>query len=384
MAQWNWLEKHDDGYRWPWVARVLVKAALLFVLLNVAFALLNPLPLLGRASVYGWLTPPRQRLPYGENAALSYNLSLNNLDAMFASHAVAQPKAPDEFRVFVLGDSATWGFLLEPQDTLAGWLDRLDLTLDDGRRVRVYNLGYPEMSLMKDVLLLDDAARYQPDLIVWAVTLESFAPERQVSPALIRNNPEPVRRLVADYDITLDSPDFVEPTLLERTIVGQRRALADWLRLQLYGFMWGATGVDQYYPDTFTLRSSDFEADITWGPFDAPQDYDADAIAFDVLRAGMARAGEVPVLLVNEPMFVSDGVNSDVRYNFFYPRWVYDRYRDLLTSMADAEGWTLLDVWNTVAPDEFTDSPVHMTPDGTRSLAEQVAPLLLDMAAGAS
>jgi len=378
MTQWRWLESFT--YRWPWVARVFLKALLLFVVLNLLFVLADPLPALGRLSIYGSLVPPRERLPYGENAALSYNLSLNSLDTMFASHTVARPKAPDEYRVLVLGDSATWGFLLQPPDTLAGWLNRQDITLADGRRVRAYNLGYPEMSLLKDVLLLDYATRYQPDFIVWAITLESFAPERQVSPALIRNNADAVQHLASAYDITLQDAEFVQPTFLARTIVGQRRALADWLRLQLYGFAWAATGVDQYYPESFTLRTSDFDEDVSWGSFAAPTDYGEDEVAFDALRAGMAAAGDVPVLLVNEPMFISSGQNSDLRYNFFYPRWVYDRYRDLLADMAEAEGWPLLDLWDAVARDEFTDSPVHMTPEGTRALAESVAPTLRALA----
>lgn len=381
MGQWQWLEADDGGYRWLWVVRVLGKALLLFVALNVAFVLADPLPALGRVSVYGTLVPPRERLPYGENSALSYNLSLNSLDAMFASHAVAQPKAADEFRVFVLGDSGTWGFLLEAQDTLAGWLNRMSLTTPDGRRIRAYNLGYPEMSLMKDVLLADYARRYAPDAIVWAVTLESFAPDRQHSPALVRNNPDAVGRLTSAHDLALVDTSFAGRSFLERTIVGERRALADWLRLQLYGFAWAATGVDQYLQDTYTLRTSDFEEDLTWGPFADVTTYGEDAIAFDVLRAGMALAGNVPVLLVNEPMFISGGLNSDVRYNFFYPRWVYDQYRDLLTDAATAEGWRLLDLWDVVAPDAFTDSPVHMTPEGARVFAEQVAPALRALAA---
>ncbi|MCU0514844.1 MAG: hypothetical protein MUE40_20000, partial [Anaerolineae bacterium] len=48
------------------IGRVGVKAALLFVLLNVAFALVQPLPALNRLSLYGWLLPPRERLPFSD------------------------------------------------------------------------------------------------------------------------------------------------------------------------------------------------------------------------------------------------------------------------------------------------------------------------------
>lgn len=382
MAQWEWLTGAKDVYRPSFVVRVLVKAALLFIALNFAFALLNPMPLLEQFSVYGWLAAPRLRLSYGENPALSNSLSLDSLDAMFRSHALSQPKAADEYRVLVLGDSSTWGFLLPPDETFAAHLNEAGLVTDDGRQVRAYNLGYPEMSLTKDVLLLDYAMRYEPDMIVWLITLESFAPERQLSPRLVRANADAVRRLNTDYEMALDveSADFIEPTFFERTLVGQRRAIADWLRLQMYGFAWTVTGIDQHLPDEYELRSSDFEADFTWHEFDASFEFSAGDIAFASLEAGLERAGDVPVLIVNEPMFISSGENSDIRYNFFYPRWAYDRYRELLAERAAAGGWQMVDVWNLIEPDEFTDSPVHMTPRGMETLAGRIAPDILSLA----
>ena len=68
------------------------------------------------------------------------------------------------------------------------------------------------------------------------------------------------------------------------------------------------------------------------------------------------------MILVNEPMFISRGKNSDIRYNFFYPRWAYDQYRELLAEAAEKNGWRYLDVWDSIAPEEFTE--VHSGPDG--------------------
>ena len=78
---------------WLTIARVLIITALLFVACNVIFALLNPLEALGRVSLYNFVLPGRERLPYGEDSAKSYNLSTSNLPAMFASHVIARPKA---------------------------------------------------------------------------------------------------------------------------------------------------------------------------------------------------------------------------------------------------------------------------------------------------
>src|SRR5512136_2298223 len=92
---------------------VLIKAALLFVLLNLLFALLYPMGWLGKISFYNILFPGRERLPFGENPAQAYNLSLYNLDAMLASLRLnATPRAANEYRLLVIGDSSVWGTLL--------------------------------------------------------------------------------------------------------------------------------------------------------------------------------------------------------------------------------------------------------------------------------
>ena len=91
------------------------------------------------------------------------------------------------------------------------------------------------------------------------------------------------------------------------------------------------------------------------------------------------RQRAVPLLLVNEPMYISSGENSDLRYNSFYPRWAYDQYRQLLGQKAQSEGWPYLDLWDQIAPEEFSDTPVHLTPEGSRRMAEMIAPVILDI-----
>ncbi len=365
-----------ETLNWSTLGRIALKALLLFALVNAAFAAVRPLDALGRLSLYNVLFPGRARLPYGEVPAEDYNLTLNNLPAMWASHELARPRAADEFRVLLLGDSGTWGWFLENRDTLAGQLNALGLRADDGRRVVVYNLGYPVMSLTKDLLLLDDALAHDADLILWPVTLQSFARGRQLDHPLLQQNAGRVRDLIARYDLALDPFDsrLVVRTRLDETLVARRRDLADLLRLQTLGLAWAATGIDQAIPADIPPRQSDLDADESWLDIAGPRPLTEEDLTFDVLRAGMARAGEVPVLLINEPIYVSDGANSDVRYNSFYPRWAYDDYRALLAEAAAAEGWRLLDLWDAIPPDEFTDTPVHLTPAGTRLLAEALEP----------
>jgi hypothetical protein len=362
--------------------RALTKGLLLFIAANLIFALLYPMPALGSVSVYNHLFPGRDRLPYGDNPSRAYNLSLFNLNAMFASHELnAGPKPADEYRVILIGDSSTWGFLLPPGQTLSANLNAAGYRLPDGRQVRAYNLGYPVMSLAKDLLILSYAMRYQPDLIVWPLTLESFPYDKQLFPPLLQNNPEPVRQLIRAYDLHLnaDDPNFVQDYFWDKTIVGQRRGLADLLRLQFYGMLWAATGVDQDIPATYTPRAEDLPADLSFHNLNPPHLESSD-LAFDILQAGVKIAHNTPVLFINEPMFVSHGQNSDIRYNYFYPRWAYDDYRQLIAAESQSNGWRYLDLWDSVANTEFTNSAVHLTPKGSAIFAGKVGEAVLKVA----
>jgi hypothetical protein len=359
--------------------RVIAKATLLFVAVNLLFAFADLQPALGKLSLYNWMLPGRERLPYGDDPARSYNLNLYNLDAMFASHEIASGAKPaDEYRVLVIGDSSVWGFLLENEDTLTGALNAAGLRAQDGKRVEFYNLGHPTISLTKDLMVLDYAMRYEPDLIVWPVTLEAFPNSKQTSSPLVQNNPERVRELIARYQLGVDAnaPEFAEQDLWTRTIIGQRRALADLIRLQLYGFAWAATGIDVHIPNEIELRATDLEANEDY--IGLPQPLAVEDLAFDVLAAGVARAGDVPMLIVNEPIFVSDGANSDVRYNSFYPRWAYDAYREHMQSQSLAHGWSYVDLWQAASNDEFTNTPIHLTPQGTLEFANEIIAVLTE------
>ncbi len=365
---------------------VLLRTLILLLALNLAFSWLDPLPLLGRLSAYNVLFPGRLRLPYGEAPAHDYNISLYTLEAMIASHEIAgAPSGQDESRVLVLGDSSVWGFLLMPDETVAAHLNHAGLILPDGRRVRAFNLGYPIMSLTKDLLILERALPFEPDLVIWLVTLESFPRAKQLYPPLLQHNAPAVRRLIETYDLALDpdDPRLNDDTWLDRTLVGRRRALADLLRLQLYGVLWAATGVDQAIPETYTPRMEDLPADETFQGF-APGDLTPEDLAFDVLGAAHSLAGPTPVLIVNEPMFVSRGANSDIRYNFYYPRWAYDAYRQWLRAECTTQGWHCLDLWQAVPPQEFTDSAIHYTAAGAQALAERIGDWISAGAAAAT
>jgi len=353
---------------------ILIKGLILFLLFNLIIAAWQPR--VEEFSLYNVIYPGRERLPFGENPKQSYNLSLFDLDAMFASHDIAgAPKADNEFRVIIVGDSSVWGTLLKPEETLAGQLNAANINAC-GKNVRVYNLGYPTISLTKDVMLLSYGMQYDPDLVIWMTTLDAFPLAKQTSTPLVANNEEKIRELANNYQLRVEADDlnFIKKSFWKKTFIGDRRAWADFFRLQIYGVMWSATGIDQFYPTEYEKAQTDLEADESYHDLSAP--LTEDQLAINALETGFRVVGATPMLLVNEPMLISAGANSDIRYNFFYPHWAYDDYREMMTQLSEQNNWMYVDLWNIVPANEFTNSAIHLTPAGENILAENLAPYI--------
>jgi hypothetical protein len=141
----------------------------------------------------------------------------------------------------------------------------------------------------------------------------------------------------------------------------------------LYAIPWAATGIDQDYPGRYTPAEIDLAADDSFHNLQPGDDLNA-ILAWEVLKKGMTLAGDagLPVLLVNEPVLVSNGQNSAIRYNFYYPRWAYDAYREEIQRQANQAGWNYLDTWNSVPMPEFTNSAIHLTPLGVELMAKRI------------
>jgi hypothetical protein len=146
--------------------------------------------------------------------------------------------------------------------------------------------------------------------------------------------------------------------------------------LQTYGPAWAATGRDDQ--DHGRPNLSDFPASRRWKDFDEPAPLD-NVLAFEILQAGAALIGSERMLIVNEPVYIGHGQAAALRYNNLYPRWAYDAYRERLASEAAARGWAYVDLWDTVARDQFTDSPVHVTPEAARQISGAVQTALIDL-----
>jgi hypothetical protein len=356
-------------------SRLLTKTLCLFVLLNLLYASIGVQA--GEVSGYNVLFPGRTRLPFGI-VGDPYTVTVDNLETMFASHLIAAPRLPKEFRVVLIGDSSVWGEGLGAYEVISEQWNQMSIPCGD-RIIRTYNLGYPHPSVVKDLVILQKALEHEPDLIIWFITLNSLISQR-VNPFLAANRGR-TGSVLEEYPVSSKLGKHLaqtEPTFFERTLVGQRSTLARWIKLQMLGIIWTATRAD-----TNTLAVDDppdfaIENDPRYRGMEPPAEIQ-DLLLFSALSAGQEMAGSIPVLFVNEPMFIAPKADRMVRYNAGYPRWAYDQYREAMTAQAQHAGWNYLDLWNAIPRRYFLDASLHLGPQGERLLIQKIDPVVQSM-----
>ncbi len=79
------------------------------------------------------------------------------------------------------------------------------------------------------------------------------------------------------------------------------------------------------------------------------------------------------LIFINEPILISSGINSEIRYNFYYPRWAYDTYREITHNFMNENGLDYYDLWDIIDESEFTNSAIHLTNIGEKILADHVS-----------
>ena len=243
------------------------------------------------------------------------------------------------------------------------------------KMIKAYNLGYPHPSVLEDLVILDNAVEYEPDLIVWFVTLNTLISQR-INPFLVANR-DRVASVLDTYDVAFQQSSKLEnqSAFHDKTLVGQRSNLARRVKLEMLGMIWTATGEDTNRSAQSEITDFNVSDDTRYRGMEPPQNI-KDMLLFSALAAGHDIAGPVPVLIVNEPIYLVPEERAAVRYNAVYPRWVYDQYRGHITSQAEIAQWNFLDLWNTVSPEYFADAYFHLSVEGERLLIQQINPAL--------
>jgi hypothetical protein len=276
---------------------------------------------------------------------------------LFASHAISR-QGTAQYRT-LLGDSSLVGEDLGADEVISEHWNRLEIQCGDAV-IKAYDLGYPHPSMLKDLVILDKAMEYKPDLVLWFVTLNTLMSQR-TNPFLVTNR-ERVEKVLTTYDISFQQAEKfqTETTFYEKTLIGQRSNLARQIKLEMLGIIWTATAADTNTLAPNQPTNFNFSDDPRYRGIQPPQEI-KDMLLFDAIRAGHAISDPIPVLLVNEPIFIAPKANEMVRYNIIYPRWAYDQYREGLAALAQSSGWNYLDLWKAVPPEYFSDAGLHLS-----------------------
>jgi hypothetical protein len=196
--------------------------------------------------------------------------------------------------------------------------------------------------------------------------------DEQLNTPLIINNPLVLNNVIDEYQLAYPKANI---DLFDYTITGQKRNLADIFRLQLYGALWAGSGIDQAYPENYIPAQRDFKPDYSYKNITNNQ-MNVDDLATDVILKTVLGFQDTDFILINEPILISSGKNSNIRYDFYYPRWAYDEYRNIVKSVLEQSAIKYYDFWDLVPESEFTNSAIHLSNAGEEMLTAKTVTLI--------
>jgi hypothetical protein len=360
--------------------RIFAKAVVLLLILNFVCLTLNfnPIAALIRLNTWWLVGHGRARLVYPSD----FQNGQLPVEALVGAHALAySPKAADEFRVVVLGESGIAGWGLSDYDTFTAQLTVRNIKIGD-KRVVAYNLAYPSPNVARDVLILDEAMKYQPDLVIWFLTpaaLDDAPSAIGTNSVLFDLNRARLQRLTDTFGLQewFNAHIDPEPAWRRWIAIHDQDTLPVWLNTLLYPFTAPDLGLSnrrlgmEPIPAVarYTLGRAGFDPmpNQTWQFLD--------------MGRSLAKRNGARLLLVNEPMLIGRGANSDRNYNLEYERAFYDTYHQKLTEYVTEKGFLFADLWNVMPAGTFTDTPLHAIAAGYMVLVDKIEPELLKVEA---
>jgi hypothetical protein len=341
--------------------RIGLKVLVLFVIFNWLFGVFHVANEIEKISIYGTLAPYRTRLIDQAEAGNEFA----PLPILLRSHEISRPKAPNEFRIVTLGNSGILGAGNSNDSTIASLMTASGQSID-GKQIRAYNLAHPEGSVTRDLLIGTASLDYQPDLIVWFVSMGDLRSDN-LNPLIEVNSPL-MTSLTERFGFThlaAQTYGHVADTWWENSFLAQRSNLYLWLKFQTYlaihrfDFKEVRTGIIQNssIPDT---------------PLQAPNDpvyFPMPTPTWDTLTV-LKQVATVPILFVNQPMYAD--TQHPINYNVEFSRTAYDSFRQSFAVFCQDHQLWCLDIWDVVPNDLYTDSDFHRNREGNAIVAERV------------
>ncbi len=299
------------------------------------------------------------------------------------------PQRPGELRVVLAGNSSIFGFPLPVEETF-GYL----LNQDFARRdvpAHLFNVGFVTTYQLKDALIIHEAMRYQPDVIVYPITLADFlhfAPSVNASDQQFFGlNRDALAGLVAHPLPGLGGP----LAYYGLAIASLAPAQIYFARLQESGVLLRdavqihARSVARHFGVSLPAEPVPTLARQT--SYDCPTRRDEFAYLYRDWKTwnilayleDLQHTRGVEVMVVNWP--VAHEPIGDC-YDFRYPAADLAEYTVWLREETAARGLRYLDLLDLLPADAFLDS-IHISAAGHRQIAERVGealtPLLTEM-----
>jgi len=111
-----------------------------------------------------------------------------NKRTLFNLQRFSQPKPAGTVRIFAVGGSTTYGHPYDDRTSFCAWMRELLHAAEPGRNWEVLNAGGVSYASYRDAALLEEFARYEPDLFVVYASQNEFL-ERRTYGGLIDANP---------------------------------------------------------------------------------------------------------------------------------------------------------------------------------------------------
>jgi hypothetical protein len=296
----------------------------------------------------------------------------------------------DEARIFLLGSSGVFGFPLPVDESFGALLN--EHFARDAIPAHLFNLCSVFPYQVRDALILHEALRYEPDLIVYPVTPSEFV---HVAPALFppqlvaffARNRGALAELVDEETPGLDEPfDRYRPMLA----LGHAPSLFDRLR-EVGAFARVAAGeqaealahrLEPSLPlerlnKALTTRQTNYDCATTTRKVE--RDFN-DWKSWNILEylADLRARRGVAVLIAHWP--IAHEPVGDC-YNVRLTNTLEDEFADWLREQTSRLGLPYVDLHDLLAPEEFLDS-LHVSPEGHRKIAARMAEVIDPMVRG--
>jgi hypothetical protein len=331
--------------------RVIVKALILFISFNLiltsfpdltGFVFRQFLPKLHKFPTDVVYYDPRARHGFGVENVFDVNV-------LFNTHLVSYEKKPaNQYRIIFIGDSTVRDGTIYPIVNRQGC---------GGKILHAYDLGYYGTSATKDLMILQKAMQYSPDLIVWSVTSGTLSNEPK---DFAMANSGDLVSLIHTYRMSMPADQSYTNGI--SFLSGADEILLQTRLLINYSVLFPAFGSSRAVIET------GFE-DVVGNNGETQQVLPGSGVyLFSALTAASKIAGDIPLIMINEP-----------RPRVVVTQADYLQYRQELLSLNGGQPWFFLDLWNLVPDRDFIDK-IHRNADGEVVYNKAVLPAILGIA----